>query len=456
MARRLLLVLAIAVVTHPVLAARPNILFILSDDHRWDGLAAAGNPNIITPSLDRLARTGVHFVQATMHVPQCTPARAQLLTGLSPHQSGWYSNQYQRADVRRNDGFNRYAMLPQLLRKGGYQTVLTGKWHVRPDPWNCGFSDVRSWMPGGGGPYRNPELARGNSRQTKTVEGFTQQIFADDVIDFLESPAARLAPFFAWVAFTAPHDPFQPNPADIQALYADKTAEQLFPPGFTGSGQARNWHNYYEAITMLDRQVGRILDALERQKLDGETIIVFAGDNGFMMGNRGWDGKVLPYEDSIRVPLIIRAPGVAKFQGPTDACASSLDLPPTLLRLAGLSAPGNWTGRDLRPALQNQTNHSIDHAFTEWADNASKRFGPHACRVIRTTRHKLIRWEDPARGEELYDLEKDPRETSNRIDDTVLQSIREKLRRRLDAWMKRTSDPFGKGRLVGVEVETPR
>ena len=108
-------------------APPPNIIFIMSDDHRWDGLGAAGNPRVMTPNLDRLAREGVHFLQATMHVPQCSPGRAQLLTGLPPHRTGWYSNQHRRPDVDRLDGFARFPLLPALLKKAGYHTVFTGK-----------------------------------------------------------------------------------------------------------------------------------------------------------------------------------------------------------------------------------------------------------------------------------------------------------------------------------------
>jgi arylsulfatase A-like enzyme len=184
-------------------AERPNILFIISDDQRWDALGAAGNQAIHTPVLDRLAREGVWFRQATIHVPQCSPTRATLLTGLPPHRHRWYSNQYQHADVQNADGFKGLATLPGLLRQAGYTTVLTGKWHPRPDPWNCGFGAVRVWLPGGGGPYRNPPLARGRSRAVKEVPGYTQEIFADDAIAFLKSEEATRRPFFLWLAFTA-------------------------------------------------------------------------------------------------------------------------------------------------------------------------------------------------------------------------------------------------------------
>ena len=423
-------------------APKPNILFIMSDDHRWDGLHAAGNPHVITPNLDRLAAEGLHFTQATMHVPQCSPARAQLLTGLPPHHTGWYSNQSQRPEARSPDSFDRFPRVPELLRRAGYRTVLVGKWHLPHQPWDIGFSDVRTWLPGGGGPYRNIPLAQGRSREVKPIEGFTQEAFADSAIGFLESDDARTQPFLLWLSFTAPHSPYQPNPPRIAKQYEGKRSEDLRPPTFKGEGRTRDWLHYYEAITLLDEQIGRVLHTLQARGLSDRTMIVFSGDNGFMMGSRDWDGKVLPYEGSIRVPLIIRAPGVAKVKGPTDAAASSLDLPPTFARLAGVPPPAEWAGRDLSPVLAGTRNHGIDYAVSEFADTTSKEFGRYAYRLARTPSHKLILWHDPARPDELYDLRQDPHEATNLAGQPRAQPTEARLRRTLDDWMKKTEDPF--------------
>lgn len=401
------LLFTLAVLVAPARAAQPNFVFIMSDDHRWDCIGAAGNPNVITPNLDQLAREGVYFVQGTMHIPQCSPGRAQLVTGLPPHQNGWFSNQYQRADVQSPNGFSKYPLLPALLSRSGYRTALVGKWHLRPEPWNCGFSEVRTWLPGGGGPYYELPLAHGNSRQLEKQQKYTQEIFASDAVDFLKSDRAK-QPFFLWLAFTAPHGPYKPNPEHIQKLYAGKKEEELFPPGFKPGTHPNTWIHYYEAITFLDEQVGRVLSTLKEHGLDQNTVVVFLGDNGFMMGSRRWNGKVLPYEESIRVPLIIRAPGVAKIRGRTDALASSLDLPATFLRLAGLQPPPEWPGRDLTPVLQGERNPGIDYSISEFPDNQSEQFGQYAYRLIRTPQYKLILWELAGKPDELYDLNADP------------------------------------------------
>src|SRR5205823_8704638 len=128
--------------------------------------------------------------------------------------------------------FTSMPMLPDLLSKSGYRTVFIGKWHLTPEPWECGFTDVRTWLPGGGGPYEDAGLAHHNSRTHPVQKGFTNQIFGDDAVAFLNSADAKSEPFFLWLALTAPHMPIKPNPPDIEKLYAGKTAADLVPPTF--------------------------------------------------------------------------------------------------------------------------------------------------------------------------------------------------------------------------------
>lgn len=442
-----ILALAVVAIVPSLLPAaeappRPNFVFIISDDQRWDALGAAGNRAIHTPVLDKLAAEGVWFKQNTIHVPQCSPCRSTLLTGLVPHQHRWYSNQYQHPDVQNSNGFKGLPTVPGLLEKAGYRSVLVGKWHPKPDPWNCGFSEVRTWMPGGGGPYRNPELAQGKSRSSRKVPGYTQEIFADDAVAFLKSPQATEKPFFLWLAFTAPHLPHKPNPERINKLYKGKTDRDLLPPPLAGQevGKAP-WKIYYEAVSYLDEQVGKVLDALAARKLAENTVVVFIGDNGYMMGERNWHGKVVPYESSIRVPLIVRAPGIAKIKGENTAATSSLDLPVTFLTMAGQAPPKQWLGRDLTPLLRGEAKHGIDDAFCEWADNRSEKFGDLSYRLVRTERAKLIVWEKANKPDELYDLAADPQEKKNLIAEPKMAPVLDDLRRRLRTWMEKTGDP---------------
>ena len=425
---------------------RPNILFVTSDDHRWDALGAAGNAAVHTPVLDRLARDGVYFAQATVNVSQCLPVRASLLTGRTTHAHGAFAHQNQRPEASRPTAFADWPTVPSLLREAGYETVLVGKWHLASDPWRVGFAQTLTWLPSGAQRFVDPDLCQGENRQRKKVEGFTQEIFADAAIDFLSTRGDAKQPFMLWLAFTAPHAPFAPNPKHIEALYRDKSTAELLPKGFPKDIPTNNWRHYYEGLSHLDEQLGRVLDALDRTGLAASTVVVFLGDNGFMMGERGVGvtggaGKVVPYEGSIRVPMMIRAPGRQEFSGPSAAAVSSLDLPPTLLTLAGLKAPAAWPGRDLQPALHQATAAGFEAAYSEWVDNKSTPFGHLAYRLVRTASHKLIVWEDPARPRELYDLAVDPREVHNLAGDSQNKAIEADLLGRLWAWLEKTGDP---------------
>ncbi|MGI8583207.1 MAG: sulfatase family protein [Chitinophagaceae bacterium] len=379
---------------------RPNIVFIISDDHRWDALGAAGNKKIKTPVLDKLAREGVYFRQATIHVSQCAPSRAVLLTGLSPHQNGYYANNFISDDLQWADRFTVPTM-PELLQQAGYQTVLVGKWHLRTDPWLTGFTDIRTWLPEAGSNYIDSRLAKGKSRKTEVIKGFTNGIFANDAIEFLTSDAAKEKPFFLWLASTIPHAPTKPNPSHFEHMYEGETNEDLLPPGFPShtsvqiplegfaDSVAPNLADYYASVSYLDNLVGQVLATLDKQGLAKNTIIVFLGDNGLMAGSRGLRGKVVPWEESIRVPLIIYAPKIAVIKGRNDVSVSSLDLPTTILSMAGVSIPKNWAGRNLQPLLKGSKKHGIDHAMSEWADTESQ-FRNYTHRLIRTPHYKLI------------------------------------------------------------------
>lgn len=422
---------------------RPNFVVVLTDDQRWDALGAAGNPAVITPVMDRMAREGVYFRQAIASVSQCHPVRASLLTGLPTFHHGVYSIQFQAPGVE--ETLCRRPTVASLLRDAGYRTVTAGKWHVPAPAWECGFDEARSWLPHGSADYRDPELIHGHSDELVTVPGFTQEIVADEAVDFLRGEAARSGPFLLWVGFTAPHFPYEPNPERIEALYAGQSDEELLPPGFPRDVAANDWRHYDEAVSHLDEQLGRLLAALRETGLAENTVVVLLGDNGYMMGERGVggpgsraNGKQVPYESSLRVPFIVQGPGLPKALA-SDLPVSSLDLPPTLLALAGVPVPDGWPGRDLTAALSGKI--EVGEAVAEWSDEESERFGGLAFRAIRTPAHKLILWKDPARGEELYDLAADPAEKHNLIADPSAQEVLRDLRARLLDWMQRNGDP---------------
>jgi arylsulfatase A-like enzyme len=198
-------------------------------------------------------------------------------------------------------------------------------------------------------------------------------------------------------------------------------------------------------VSHLDEQLGCGLAALDETGLAERTVVVLLGDNGYMMGERGLggpgsrsNGKQVPYESSLRVPFVISGPGLPEALV-SDLPVSSLDLPPTLLSLAGVPAPDSWPGRDLVAALTGKL--AVREAFAEWSDEESEKFGGVAFRAVRTSAHKLIDWKDPSRSDELYDLAADPAEARNLIADPAAREVLSDLRSRLSAWMRRNGDP---------------
>jgi len=418
-------------------AKKKNIILIISDDHRFDAMGIAGNKKIATPNLDALADRGFYFPQATIHSPQCSPSRSTLLSGQPAHRHGVFSNDVIK-DTRDSSRFFQQPTLPQLLQSAGYHTFLSGKWHVPAEPWKIGFDEIRYWMPGGAGAYKDPLLAFGKSKEKKKTTGFTNEIFAKEIISFLETPAAKSKPFFVWFSATAPHAPYKPNPKRIQNMYEGKTAKQLLPPAFPEQYTPGDLLHYYQAISFLDELVGRIMRTLEKTQLSEETIIVFIGDNGLMMGSRGLKGKVNPYEESVRVPLIIRLPQKNDSVQTISSPVSSLDISPTILALAGVKVPASWPGKDISGWLTKKEKKPLDYAITEWADN---QHGYAAYRLIRTKDYKLIAWENLSKPTELYNLSADPHETSNLAGKEEYKKIQKELLQQLKQWMNKTNDP---------------
>ena len=442
---------------------RPNVLFLLSDDHRWDALGAAGNSAISTPNLDALAGAGYWFPNATIAVSQCAPARFSLLSGLMPSQNGWYSNEHSRH--RKAELLSRLSTptLPTLLTQAGYTTAFFGKWHLLPSPLKSGFTTAPMWMQKGSSYLDPTDVSRDDELLRIQPKGYTQELIADAVIEFLEAQRTAKEPFFAWVSLTAPHGPFGPTPRETEALYADLSESQLIPKSFPPDAgdapfwkfwspfwpvwrRAVTWRRYYAAVTHLDAHVGRIIKALDSSHTLRNTVVIFLGDNGFMMGDKEHSGKVLPYDGSIRVPLIIRVPDTPTSATPLKGAAlphaiSSTDISAWISQLSGTTPPSQWPGRDLTPVFRGSDTEALSWLVSEWADEEGDDYGSFAFRAIRTAEYKLILWKDQNPSVELFHLVEDPFERTNlagiEAHDAALRAMLAPLLK----WMEETSDP---------------
>ncbi|MBL8241620.1 MAG: sulfatase-like hydrolase/transferase, partial [Bryobacterales bacterium] len=355
---------------------RPNIVFLCSDDHHYQCLGANGNPYIATPNLDKLAARGVNFTQGIISTPQCAPSRGILLSGLETYQSGLLSN----GAIRFKPGLG--PTIVEQLRRGGYATHLVGKWHIDDLPAACGFSHAPLWLRGGGSKYIDPALRRGLDGKDEPTPGHITELFSDAAINVIRAAAG---PYLLWLTYNAPHSPWS-----APDQFRPKNPQP--PPGHPKDAKSFDWSTYYAVISHLDAHIGRVLAAIEAKGQWNNTLIVFLGDNGFLCGTKGLNGKVHPWEESIRVPYIVSG-GPVKARGANAAPVASVNLPATFLDYAGVTPAYPLAGTSLKPLLSNQP-ASHEHAFASWVDPRPEALAIKQAvepyRLVRTRTYKFI------------------------------------------------------------------
>ncbi|MDG3002306.1 sulfatase-like hydrolase/transferase [Paludisphaera mucosa] len=391
---------------------RPSILFLYSDDQRADTIAALGNPNLRTPNLDALTRSGTALTRAYCNGARqgavCVPSRAMLLSG--------------RGLFRVQEQLQGQDTWPAAFGRAGYATFATGKWHNGPASLVKSFQKAEAIFLGGmGDPYMLPlqDLAPDGTFVNKRLSGeHSVKLFADAASRFISAQAGD-APFLCYVAFNFPHDP-RTAPAEYRAKYRDGAIplpanylpehpfdngellvrdERLAPWPRTPQVVRRNLADYYASIEYLDAQVGRILDALRDAGRIEDTIVVYAGDHGLAIGSHGLFGKQNLYEHSMRSPVILAGPGVPAARK-VDAFAYLHDLFPTLGELAGVAGPEGGEGLSLVPVFQGREPTRRPDLFTAYR---------HLQRAVRDDRWKLIVY--PRINKlQLFDLQADPAE----------------------------------------------
>ena len=422
----------------------PNVLFILSDDQRADAMGCAGNPYIRTPHLDQLAENGIQFgntyVMGGHHGAICAPSRAMLLSGKS------LFNVYDRLDG--------IETMPMSFRENGYITFGTGKWHNERSAFEAGFQHGKNVFLGGMGDHFNiacRDIQADGTLSEAEMRGFSTDLFAGATIDFLHEYASgeRDNPFFCYLSFTAPHDPYSPRndhidmypagglplPGNFMPLHPFQfdnltiRDENLAPwpraPEMIRAALA----DYYALITHMDEQIGEVIDVLKKHGLFENTIIVFTADNGLAIGSHGLLGKQNLYEHSTKVPLIISGPGIPKGDI-SDALVYLFDLYPTLAELCGLPEPEEIDGISLKPMLVGQSADVRSSLFTAYR---------HTIRAVRTSEWKLIRY--PERDfTQLYNLKNDPLELNNLSQQPEYMEKSRELLQLMADWQTATND----------------
>jgi len=441
------LLLAVAFLPHlgaAVTNHRPNILFLFADDQRADTIGAWGNPHIKTPTLDKLVDAGCSFRRNYIFGGNsgavCMPSRAMLMSGKT-----WF-----HVDTKTLKGAK---LMPELLGENGYVTFGTGKWHNGEESWLRAFQHGKTVMFGGMSDHSKVPVRDlgpdGTLTPVRTGKKFSSELFADSVIEFLQHHDGK-KPFFAYVAFTAPHDPRMPPPQQLEFYYRNKPP---LPPNFLPQFPFDNGHmtkcrdenlaawprteavirdqlaEYYGMITHLDGQIGRILNALKQTGMADNTIIIYSADNGLALGSHGLLGKQNVFEHSMRVPLVFAGPGIPAGKS-TQAFTYLLDVFPTVCDVTGITPPNGLEGQSLRPLWEGTKTKLRDSVFLPYIQIQ---------RAVRDERWKLIAYTRIGYLQ-LFDLQTDPYEQTNLIDSPQYVGQTKRLLALMKEWQAKSDD----------------
>ena len=467
-------------------AKRPNIIFIMTDDHASHALSCYGSKINKTPNLDRIAKEGMLFKNSFCTNSICAPCRAVILTSKYSHLNGVIDNR------KKFDGSQQ--TFPKLLQKVGYQTAMIGKWHLKTDP--TGF-DYWNVLPGQG-TYYNPAMKE--MGQQKKYTGYSTDIITDHCLKWLKERKAD-KPFCLMYQHKAPHRAWEPGPKYLN-MYDDVTIEEpdnlfddysnrgraakeqdmsiektmtkrdlkLVPPRNLTPEQKKLWDaaynpkneafekanlqgkdlvrwkyqryikDYLRCIASVDDNVGRLLDYLDDSGLAKNTIVFYTADQGFYLGDHGWFDKRFMYEESLRMPLLVRYPKEIKPGSVNKDIVLNLDFGPTFLDFAGVAKPEDMQGRSIRRILHRKTpkdwRKSMYYRYYEYpaVHSVKRHYG------VRTQRYKLIHFYHDIDEWELYDLKKDPREMKNVFNDPAYAGIIKKLKAELQRLQKKYKD----------------
>ncbi len=484
---------------------KPNIIFIMSDDHAYQAISAYSNKLIETPNIDRIANEGIKFNNACVTNSICAPSRAVILTGKHSHLNGKIDNQREFDTTQ--------TTFPQLFQKAGYRTAMFGKLHFGNNP--KGVDDFMI-LPGQGN-YINPDFITNNG--DTTIEGYVTDIITDLAIEWLDDKSNSQNPFMMMYMHKAPHRPWWPRPdkfkeftqkkfPEPETLFdnyenrgtAAKTAEmnilnhmqyghdmKIMPETIKEMGSVepivpinvkedfwgpysranesqralydpilktindefkvkwpmmndeekmrwkyqRYMQDYLACISSVDDNIGRLLNYLEENNLDENTIIVYTSDQGFYLGEHGWFDKRFIYDESFKTPLLIRWPNVIEAGTSCDEMVQNLDFAQTLLEAAGITTPSDMQGESLVPLLKGENEKwkrdAVYYHYYEYPGihMVKRHYG------IVTQDYKLVHFYNDVDEWELYDRKTDPQEMKNRINDLNYQDVVNELKVKL-------------------------
>ena len=426
---------------------RPNILVLIADDQRWDQLSCADKPiipELKTPNMDRLAQEGVRFSNAFVTTPICAVSRACIMTGMyaSTHGMNHFKTPI-KADVLSKS-------YPALLHDNGYRTGVLGKWGMGTDGTEDHFDMFNAWT--GQGAYFH---------ETDGVKIHNAEWLATKARGFLESCSPEM-PFCLTVCYKSPHHPYQPDERDknlfddvvipkrktdtpqayqtIQSDMMDKSLNRwcYFDERKDEATKNKFEKDYLRCVKSLDRSVGKIMKTLQDLNLDKNTVIIYLSDHGYLWGEHGLGGKWLLYEESIRVPIIIRGPGIADTMRGVklDNLALNIDIAPTILDIAGVPIPSEMDGMSLHPLLGGRDVPSRADFFMEHVGVIPVENPIPDSMAVRTDEWKYIRYVNvEPEIEEMYHIKVDPLESHNLANHADYIEIKNQLLERYNYYL---------------------
>jgi arylsulfatase A-like enzyme len=481
---------------------KPNIIYIMSDDHAWQAISAYGGPLkdlAPTPNIDRIAANGMRFNRCLVTNSISGPCRAVILTGKYSHLNGFLANEGQKPF----DGSQQ--TFPKLLQKAGYNTAMIGKWHLMSDPTGFNHWDI---LPGQGF-YYNPDFI--NEKGRYTVQGYVTEIITEKSIEWLKEAKQAGKPFMLMMHHKAPHREWQPGPDELTLykntifpepptlfddysnrgtaektqdmtiaktmrieedlkMYKDRTKMKItgltrlsplqlaawdtvynpiirkfYKTNLSGNDLVRFKYqrylqDYLACIASVDKSVGEVLGFLKENGLDKNTIVIYASDQGFYLGEHGWFDKRWMFEQSYRTPMLIEWPGVTKPGSVNNDMVSNLDLAETFLDMAGVKVPEDMQGRSMVSILNGNTpsDWRREHYYHYYEYPGSHMVKRHY--GISTDRYKLIHYYYDIDEWELYDLQADPLEMRNVHNDPAYASVKADLHKQLEALIIKYKD----------------
>ncbi|MCJ7449656.1 MAG: sulfatase [Bacteroidales bacterium] len=506
---KLLTIIGISTSVYPVFiaqknetAGRPNIIYIMSDDHAYQAISAYGGALkdlAPTPNIDRIARDGMRFDRCLVTNSISGPCRAVILTGKYSHLNGFITNEGQKPF----DGSQQ--TFPKLLQKAGYNTAMIGKWHLASDPTGFNHWEI---LPGQGN-YYNPDFINEDGRHRE--EGYVTEIITDKCIQWLNQVKNTGQPFMLMMHHKAPHREWQPGPDELTLyknvtfpepatlfddyanrgtaektqdmtisktmrveedlkLYKDRSKMKNTGLNRLSTEQMTAWNSVYDpiirqfyesdlqgdelirykyqrylqdylaCIAAVDKSVGEVLDYLKENGLDKNTVVIYASDQGFYLGEHGWFDKRWMFEESYRTPLLVQWPGIVKPGSVNNDMVSNLDLAETFLDIAGVEVPSDMQGRSMVPVLKGKTpaNWRKEHYYHYYEYPGSHMVKRHY--GMSTERYKLMHYYYDIDEWELYDLQADPQEMKNVYNDPAYATVIKQLHKRLTKLMRKFGD----------------